>query len=54
VEELEHVVAARMEHDDDVGLLVFADTVQRYVSPARGRRALRAVLEGLAAAEGRQ
>jgi len=33
--------------------MVFADTVQRYVAPARGRRALRAVLEGLAAAEGR-
>ena len=38
-----------MEHDDNVGLMVFADTVQRYVAPARGRRALRAVLEGLAA-----
>lgn len=44
---------AAIEHDDNVGLLVFADTIQRYVAPARGRRALRAVLEGLAAAEGR-
>jgi len=44
---------AAMEHDDDVGLMVFADVVQRYVPPARGRRGLRAVLEGLAAAEGR-
>nr|MBA2460101.1 DUF58 domain-containing protein [Gemmatimonadales bacterium] len=44
---------AAVEHDDNIGLLVFADTVQRYVPPARGRRALRAVLEGLAAAEGR-
>ena len=43
---------AAVEHDDNVGLMVFADTVQRYVAPARGRRALRAVLEGLAHAEG--
>lgn len=48
-----HLAHAAVEHDDDVGLLVFADTVQRYVPPGRGRRALRAVLEGLAAAEGR-
>ena len=33
--------------------MVFADTVQRYVAPARGRRALRAVLDGLAHVEGR-
>ena len=44
---------AAVDHDDNVGLLVFADVVQRYVAPARGRRALRAVLEGLARAEGR-
>jgi len=48
-----HLAHAAVEHDDNVGLLVFADTIQRYVPPARGRRALRAVLEGLAAAEGR-
>ena len=48
-----HLAYAAVEHDDDVGLLVFADTIQRYAAPARGRRALRAVLEGLAAAEGR-
>ncbi|MBA2457341.1 MAG: DUF58 domain-containing protein, partial [Gemmatimonadales bacterium] len=60
VPRLEAVIAAALqlahaavEHDDNIGLLVFADTVQRYVPPARGRRALRAVLEGLAAAEGR-
>lgn len=47
------LAGAAIEHDDNVGLLVFADTIQRYVAPARGRRALRAVLEGLAAAEGR-
>jgi uncharacterized protein (DUF58 family) len=44
---------AAVEHDDNVGLMVFADTVQRYVAPGRGRRALRAVLEGLALAQGR-
>ena len=48
-----HLAHAAVEHDDNIGLLVFADTVQRYVAPSRGRRALRAVLEGLAAAEGR-
>ncbi len=60
VPRLESVVSAALqlahaavEHDDNVGLMVFADTVQRYVAPARGRRALRAVLEGLARAEGR-
>ncbi|MGH7361425.1 MAG: DUF58 domain-containing protein, partial [Candidatus Methylomirabilales bacterium] len=41
------------EHDDDVGIMVFADQVQQFVPPARGRRALRAVLEVLAAVEGR-
>ena len=40
-----HLAHAAVEHDDNVGLLVFADTIQRYVAPARGRRALRAVLE---------
>jgi len=44
---------AAVEHDDNVGLMVFADVVQRYVTPARGRRALREVLEGLAHTEGR-
>ncbi len=48
-----HLAHAVVEHDDNVGLMVFADTIQRYVAPGRGRRALRAVLEGLAAAEGR-
>jgi uncharacterized protein (DUF58 family) len=48
-----HLAHAAVEHDDNVGLLVFADGIQSYVAPGRGRRALRAVLEGLAAAEGR-
>ena len=40
-------------HDDNVGLLVFADDVLQYVPPGRGRRALRQVLDALAAVEGR-
>jgi uncharacterized protein (DUF58 family) len=44
---------AAVEHDDNIGLMVFADVVQRYVAPARGRRGLRAVLDGLALTEGR-
>ena len=40
-------------HDDDVGLLVFADRVEHFLAPRRGRRALRAVLETLARVEGR-
>jgi uncharacterized protein (DUF58 family) len=36
-----------------VGLLVFADEVLHFVPPARGRRALRAVLDALASVEGR-
>ncbi len=42
-----------VQHDDDVGLLVFADEVLQYVPPMRGRRALRLVLDALAAVEGR-
>jgi uncharacterized protein (DUF58 family) len=48
-----HLAYAAVEHDDNVGILVFADEVQRYVPPARGRRALRAVLDALAEIEGR-
>lgn len=44
---------AAAAQDDDIGVLVFADTVQRFVPPRRGARALRAVLDALAAAEGR-
>jgi uncharacterized protein (DUF58 family) len=40
-------------HDDNVGLFVFADQVMRFVPPARGRRALRQVLDALASIEGR-
>jgi uncharacterized protein (DUF58 family) len=42
-----------VEHDDNVGLFVFADSVQAWLPPARGRRALRNVLEALATVEGR-
>jgi uncharacterized protein (DUF58 family) len=44
---------AAVEHDDNVGAMVFADEIQSFVPPARGRRGLRGVLEALAAAEGR-
>ncbi len=43
---------AAVDHDDNVGVMVFADTVQRYVAPARGRRALRSVLDALATVQG--
>jgi uncharacterized protein (DUF58 family) len=52
---MEHVVRAALwlafaanYHDDNVGLMVFADTVQHYVAPQRGRRGLRQVLDVLA------
>lgn len=41
------------QHDDDVGLLVFADEVQHFLAPRRGRRALKAVVEALATVEGK-
>ena len=44
---------AAVEHDDNIGVMVFADEVQSFVPPARGRRGLRNVLEALASAEGR-
>jgi uncharacterized protein (DUF58 family) len=60
VSRLESVINAALqlahsvvEHDDNVGLMVFADEVQMFVLPGRGRRALRAVLDGLASIEGR-
>lgn len=47
------LAASAVDHDDNVGLLVFADEVLHYAAPARGQRALRAVLEILAGVEGR-
>ena len=42
-----------VRHDDNVGLMVFADQVLHFVPPGRGRRALRLVLDALAGVEGR-
>ena len=44
---------AAVQHDDNIGLLVFADQVLQFVPPTRGRRALRQVLDALAAVSGR-
>ncbi|MGH7519262.1 MAG: DUF58 domain-containing protein, partial [Gemmatimonadales bacterium] len=44
---------AAVEHDDNIGVMIFADEIQSFVPPSRGRRALRNVLDALAAAEGR-
>jgi uncharacterized protein (DUF58 family) len=41
---------AAVYHDDNVGIMVFADRVSHYVAPQRGRRGLRQVLDVLAAA----
>lgn len=40
-------------YDDDIGLLAFADDIQAWIPPTRGRRGLRAVLRALASVEGR-
>ncbi len=53
VEAALHLAHSAVEHDDNVGLMVFADVVQQFVPPARGRRALRAVLDALASIEGK-
>jgi uncharacterized protein (DUF58 family) len=53
VEAALHLAHSAVEHDDNVGLMVFADEVQQFVPPARGRRALRAVLDALASVEGK-
>ena len=42
-----------VQHDDNVGLLVFANTIMHFVPPTRGRRALRQILDALAGVEGR-
>ena len=48
-----HLAHSAVGHDDNVGLLIFADQVLHYAPPARGRRALRSVLDALAGVEGR-
>ena len=52
---LEMVVQAALEmayaaaqHDDNVGIMVFADDVKHFVAPQRGRRGLKQVLDVLA------
>lgn len=47
------LAASAVGHDDNVGLLVFANEVMHYVAPARGQRAMRAILDVLAQVEGR-
>ncbi|HEY4099514.1 MAG TPA: DUF58 domain-containing protein [Gemmatimonadales bacterium] len=42
-----------LRHDDNVGLLVFADAILAYVPPQRGRRVMRLLLDALAAIDGR-
>jgi uncharacterized protein (DUF58 family) len=53
VEAALHLAHSAVDHDDNIGLMVFADEVQQFLPPARGRRALRGVLDALAAIEGR-
>jgi uncharacterized protein (DUF58 family) len=48
-----HLAHSAVDHDDNIGLMVFDDEVQHFVPPARGRRALHAVVDALAAIEGR-
>lgn len=57
---LEHVIdaafqlaSAAVEHDDDVGLMVFSDVVQHFIAPARGTQALRRIVDALATIEGK-
>lgn len=42
-----------IEGDDNVGLLVFADTIQHWLPPRRGKRALQGILQALATVEGK-
>jgi len=57
---MDHVVRAALglafaafHHDDNVGVMVFADRVDHYVAPQRGRRGLEQVLDVLAVTEPR-
>lgn len=60
VARLERVIDAALrltlsaiEHDDNVGLLVFSDRVEAWIPPARGQRAVRTILDALADVEGK-
>lgn len=48
-----HLAHSAVDHDDNIGLMVFADEVQHFIAPARGRRALHAVVDALASIQGR-
>ncbi len=57
---MEHIVRAALwiafaanHHDDNVGVMVFADEILQYAPPQRGRRGLRHVLDVLAVVEPR-
>jgi uncharacterized protein (DUF58 family) len=57
---LESAIEATLElalsasrQDDNVGILVFADEVLQFVAPTRGRRAIRLIVDALAAVDGR-
>lgn len=53
IEAIAQLASRAVGLDDDIGLLVFTDQIDHFVPPARGRRALRAVLDALAAVEGK-
>jgi uncharacterized protein (DUF58 family) len=42
---------AAVQHDDNVGVMAFADGVQHFVSPSRGQAGLKLVLDALAVLE---
>lgn len=48
-----HLAYSAVDHDDNVGLMVFADDVQVFLPPTRGRRALRVILDALASVRGK-
>lgn len=45
------LASAAAQHDDNVGVMVFADGVQHFVAPQRGRLGLKRVLDVLAVVE---
>lgn len=53
IEAVAQLAARAVSLDDDVGLIVFSDEIDHFLAPARGQRALRAVLDTLAGVEGR-
>jgi uncharacterized protein (DUF58 family) len=53
IEAIAQLASRVADLDDDIGLLVFTDRIDHYVPSIRGRRALRAILDTLAAVEGK-